>query len=97
MTKWKLLALCALPLGAAACAHKPPPPPPAPVLSAGEQACVNRTIASTGATAGNVSVVPTGATKTGDTIYTTSVGNTDFTCVVNSMGTIASFSSSAVR
>ena len=39
MTKWKLVALCALPLGAAACAHKaPPPPPPAPMLSAAEQA-----------------------------------------------------------
>lgn len=97
MTKWKLFALCALPLGAAACSHKPPPPPPAPMLSAAEQACVDRTIASTGATAGNVSVVATGATKMGDSIYTTSVGNTDFTCVVNSMGTITSFSQSAVR
>lgn len=96
MTKWKLFALCALPLGAAACAHKPPPPPP-PVLSAAEQACVDRTIASTGATAGNVAIVATGATKSGDSIYTTSVGNNDFTCVVNASGAIASFSQSAVH
>jgi hypothetical protein len=97
MTKWKLFALCALPLGAAACGQKPPPPPPAPVLSAAEQACVDRTIASTGATAGNVSIVATGATKSGDSIYTTSVGNTDFTCVVNTGGAIASFTQSAVH
>lgn len=98
MTKWKLVALCALPLGAAACAHKaPPPPPPAPMLSAAEQACVNRTVASTGAASGNVAIVATGATKTGDSIYTTSVGNNDFTCVVRADGTIGSFSHSAVH
>lgn len=97
MTKWKLFALCALPLAAAACGQKPPPPPPAPVLSAAEQACVDRTIASTGAVAGSVAIVATGATKSGDSIYTTSVGNTDFTCVVGPSGTIASFTQSAVH
>jgi hypothetical protein len=97
MTKWKLLALCALPLAIAACGQKAPPPPPAPVLSAAEQACVDRTIASTGATAGNVSIVATGATKAGESIYTTSVGNSDFTCVVSASGAIASFSQSAVH
>lgn len=97
MTKWKLFALCALPLGAAACAQKPPPPPPAPVLSAAEQACVNRTVSTTGAASGNVAIVATGATKSGDSIYTTSVGNTDFTCVVRADGSIGSFTQSAVH
>ncbi|MBB5220734.1 proline racemase [Amaricoccus macauensis] len=97
MTTWKLFALCALPLGIAACGHKEPPPPPAPVLSAAEQACVDRTIASTGATAGNVSIVATGATKTGESIYTTSVGNSDFTCVVDASGAITSFSQGVVH
>ncbi|HVL20038.1 MAG TPA: hypothetical protein VM422_03475 [Amaricoccus sp.] len=95
MTKWKLFALCALPLGAAACGQKPAEPPAAPVLSAAEQACVDRTLASTGTTAGNVTIVSTGATKAGDSIYTTSVGNTDFTCVVNASGAVASFTQSA--
>lgn len=97
MTKWKLFALCALPLGAAACGQKTPPPPPAPVLSAAEQACVDRTIASTGATAGNVSIIATGATKTGESIYTTSAGNSGFTCVVDASGAITSFSQSAIQ
>lgn len=95
MTRWKLFALCALPLGVAACSHEPPPSET--VLSAAEQACVERTIASTGATAGSVAIAATGATKAGDSIYTTSVGNTDFTCVVDASGAIASFTQSAVH
>jgi hypothetical protein len=97
MTSWKLFALCALPLATAACGQRTPPPPPMPVLSAGEQACVDRTVASTGAASGNVAIVATGATKMGDSIYTTSVGQTDFTCVVGMDGMVSSFSQSAGR
>ncbi len=91
MKNWMLMALCALPIGVAACAPKPPPPPPAPVLTPAEQACVDRTIASTGAQSGQVSVVATGATKTGESIYTTAVGQDDFTCVVNASNVIVRF------
>lgn len=94
MTKWKILALCAVPLAAAACSREPPPPP-VPVLGAAEQACVDRTVASTGADAASVSVVATGATKSGESIYATSAGGTEFTCVVSASGTVTSFTQSA--
>lgn len=94
MTKWKILALCAVPLAAAACSREPPPPP-APVLGMGEQACVDRTVASTAADSASVAVMASGATKSGDTIYTTSAGGAEFTCVVSPGGTVTSFTQSA--
>lgn len=90
MTKLGLAAALLVPVVLAAC-HKAPPPPPPPVLSPGEAACAARAAELAGVDAGTVVVVPTASTKTGATIYTATVGDTDYTCVVEIDSTISTF------
>jgi hypothetical protein len=90
MTKLGLAALVAIPIALAAC-NREPPPPPAPVQSPGEAACAARAAQIAGVDPATVTVVPTASTKTGATIYTASVGGTDYRCVVEVDSTISVF------
>lgn len=86
-----LAATLLVPLALAACQRTPPPPPPAPILTAAEAACAARAAEVAGVDAALVTVVPTASTKSGATIYTASVGDTDYTCVVEVDQTISTF------
>jgi nitrous oxide reductase accessory protein NosL len=85
-----LAATLMVPVVLAAC-QRTPPPPPAPVQTAAEAACAARAAEVAGVDAGLVTVVPTASTKTGATIYTASVGDTDYTCVVEFDQTVSTF------
>ena len=90
MTRFGFAALVAVPIVLAACQREPPPPPP-PVLSPGEAACAARAAQLAGVDAATVTVVPTASTKSGATIYTTSVNGVDYRCVVELDTTISTF------
>lgn len=91
MKRASLAMMLVLPMAFAACAKKPEPVP-VPVMSAGEQACVDRAVATTGADPTSVAVTPTASTKTGDTIYTVTANGVGYSCVVAPDLTVASFS-----
>jgi uncharacterized low-complexity protein len=63
-----LAAALLLPIALAACARQEPETVAVPTLSAAEQACVDQAVATTGADPATVTITPTAATKTGDTI-----------------------------
>jgi hypothetical protein len=90
MTKIGLAAL-ALPVAVLAACQQQPPAPPAPVVSPGEAACAAAAAQATGVDAATVTVIPTGTTKAGQSIYTATVGETDYTCVVELDSTVSSF------
>jgi hypothetical protein len=90
MQKIGLAAMLLAPVIVAAC-NREPAPPPAPVMSAGEAACAARAAQVAGVDAATVTVVPTASTKTGATIYTATVGNQDYTCVVELDSTVSTF------
>jgi hypothetical protein len=90
MTRFALAAALVLPMAIAAC-NRQPPPPPAPVMSASEAACAAQAAQVAGVDAATVTVVPTATTKSGATIYTASVGGTDYSCVVEVDNTVSSF------
>ncbi|MFO1105005.1 MAG: hypothetical protein U1E34_02805 [Amaricoccus sp.] len=75
-------ALLALPLVVAACAKPAPPPPAAPILSPGEQACVEHASQAAGVDPATVAITPTTSTKTGGTVYSVTSGAHSFMCVV---------------
>jgi hypothetical protein len=90
MTRSSLAAALLLPLVFAACARQPEPAP-VPVLSAAEQACVDRAAGVTGADPATVTITPTAATKTGDTIYTVVANGQAYSCTVAPDLTVAQF------
>ena len=90
MTRLALATALMLPVVLAAC-QRTPPPPPAPVMSAAEAACAARAAEVAGVDTATVTVVPTASTKTGATIYTATVGNTAYTCVVEIDQTVSTF------
>jgi uncharacterized cupredoxin-like copper-binding protein len=90
MTKLGLAAL-ALPVVVLAACQQPEPAAVAPVMSPGEAACAAQAAQVAGVDAATVTVMPTAATKTGATIYTATVGDTDYTCVVEVDSTISTF------
>ncbi len=90
MTRFGFAALVAVPIALAAC-HREPPPPPAPIQSAGEAACAARAAQLAGVDPATVTVVPTASTKSGATIYTTTVNGVDYRCVVEIDSTISAF------
>ena len=61
------------------------------MLSPGEAACAAQAAQVAGVDAATVTVVPTATTKTGATIYTATVGDTDYTCVVEVDSSISTF------
>jgi hypothetical protein len=85
------LAAVALPLVVLAACQRPAPEPPAPVVSPGEAACAAQAAQVAGVDPATVTVVPTATTKSGATIYTATVGETDYTCVVELDSTISTF------
>ena len=90
MTKLGLAGL-ALPLLVLAACQKEEPVAAAPVLSPGEAACAAQAATVAGVDAATVTVVPVSSTKTGATVYTATVGDTDYTCVVEIDQTISAF------
>jgi len=84
-------AAMALPFVVLAACQTAPPPEPVAVVSPGEAACAAQAAAVAGVDAATVTVVPTASTKTGATIYTATVGDTDYTCVVEIDSTVSSF------
>jgi hypothetical protein len=85
------LAAAALPVVVLAACQQPAPEPVAPVVSPGEAACAAAAAQTAGVDPATVTVVPTATTKTGATIYTATVGTTDYTCVVELDSTISTF------
>jgi hypothetical protein len=81
----------ALPVVVLAACQQPAPEPLPPVQSPGEAACAAQAAQVAGVDAATVTVVPTASTKSGATIYTATVGETDYTCVVELDSTISSF------
>ena len=75
----------------AACARQQPETVAVPALSAAEQACVDRAVATTGADPATVTITPTAATKTGDTIYTVVANGQAYSCTVAPDLTVAQF------
>ena len=90
MTRFGFAALVAVPIVLAGC-NREPPPPPAPIQSAGEAACAARAAQLAGVDPATVTVVPTASTKSGATIYTTTVNGVDYRCVVEIDSTISAF------
>lgn len=80
------------PIVVAACQRAPEPEPAAPLLTAGEQACVAQAAATAGVDPATVTIAPTASTKTGATIYTVNAGEASFTCVVEADLTVSEFS-----
>ena len=86
-----LAAALLLPVVLAACARQEPETVAVPALSAAEQACVDRAVATTGADPATVTITPTAATKTGDTIYTLVANGQAYSCTVAPDLTVAQF------
>jgi hypothetical protein len=84
-----LAAMLTVPVVLAACQRTPPPPEP--VVNPAEAACAARAAELAGVDAATVDVVPTTSTKTGATVYTATVGDTSYTCVVEADLTISTF------
>jgi hypothetical protein len=79
------------PIVVVAC-QRAPEPEPAPLLSAGEQACIDQAAATAGVDPATVTIAPTASTKAGATIYTVNAGTASFTCVVEVDLTVSEFS-----
>ncbi len=86
-----LAAALLLPMVFAACARQEPETVAVPALSTAERACVDRAVAATGADPAAVTVAPTAATKTGDTIYTVVADGQAYSCTVAPDLTVAQF------
>jgi hypothetical protein len=86
------LALIA-PVVLVACNRQPEPAPaPLPVMSAGEQACIDRAAATTAVDPATITIVPSASTKSGATIYTVTAGGVSYSCVAELDGTVSGFS-----